>query len=209
MYTSRLPHPLRRKPRLIGIAGPSCAGKTEVARQLATILHAPVVALDAYYRDLAHLPLPERAKANFDSPESLDEGLLITQVCSLASGEEAAVPIYDFTRHVRTEAVELVEATEFLIVEGLFTLYWEKLRRSLEVKIFVSADDAICFNRRLERDIRERGRSRESVLEQYRLTVRPMAEQYVLPTRRYADLVLDGAGTIDESVEAVLERLRR
>lgn len=204
MYTSRLPQETRRKPRLIGIAGPSCAGKTEVAVRLATALRAPVVAIDSYYRDLAHLPLEERAQANFDTPESLDEELLISQVRLLSRGEEADIPVYDFTRHVRTEAVERVRAGEFLIIEGLFTLYWEELRRLLDVKVFVSADDSISLGRRLERDIRERGRSRESVLEQYRLTVRPMAEKYVLPTRAFADLVLDGAGPVEESAAAVL-----
>jgi len=172
--------------------------------RLAALLRSPVVALDAYYRDLAHLPLDERARANFDIPDALDDQLLIEQVRSLSRGQEVDIPIYDFAHYVRTPAVERVQAGEFVILEGLFTLHWEELRSLLDVKVFVVADDVICLGRRLERDIRERGRSRESVLEQYRLTVRPMAEKYVLPTRRFADLVLDGAVPIEQSVEAVL-----
>jgi uridine kinase len=208
VYTARLPRDAPSKPRLIGIGGPSCAGKTEVAVRLAALFGAPVVALDAYYRDLAHLPLDERARANFDIPDSLDDQLLIAQVRALSLGQEVAIPVYDFTHHVRTQAVERIQAGEFVIVEGLFTLYWEELRSLLDVKVLVVADDAICLNRRLERDIRERGRSRESVLEQYQRTVRPMAEKYVLPTRRFADLVLDGAGPVEQSVEAVLASTR-
>ena len=148
---------------MIGVAGPSCAGKIEVAVRLSAVLGASVVALDAYYRDLAHLPLSERARANFDIPDSLDEQLLLDQLRVLSQGGEVGIPVYDFTRHVRTESVERLQAGEFVIIEGLFTFYWEELRRLLDVKVFVAADDAICLNRRLERDIRERGRSRESV----------------------------------------------
>jgi len=176
--------------------------------RLAALLGAPVVALDAYYRDLAHLPLHERAKANFDIPDALDDQLLIEQARALSLGQAVDIPVYDFAHHARTQAVERVQAGKFVILEGLFTLYWEQLRSLFDVKVFVVADDATCLNRRLERDIRERGRSRESVLEQYRLTVRPMAEKYVLPTRHFADLVLDGAGPIEQSVEAVLASAR-
>ncbi len=202
-----MPHQSHPKPRLIGIAGPSCAGKTEVAVRLARALDAPVVALDRYYRDLAHLPLDQRARANFDTPESLDSELLISHIQLLSVAEEAAIPVYDFTRHVRTQAVDRVRAGDFLVIEGLFSLYWEQLRRLLALKVFVAADDSICLGRRLERDIRERGRSRESVLEQYRCTVRPMAEKHVLPARAFADLVLDGTQPVEESVAAVLKLL--
>ncbi|MCC7173924.1 MAG: uridine kinase [Bryobacterales bacterium] len=197
------------KIRTVGIAGPSCAGKTEVATLVARALGAPVLNLDAYYRDLAHLPPEERALWNFDTPESLDEQLLIEQIGAITRGEEAAVPVYDFAQHVRSAGVRRVQAAGYLVVEGLFALYWEPLRSLLDLKVFVSAPDAVCLDRRLERDIRERGRSRESVLEQYSRTVRPMSERFVLPTRIFADLVLDGAGSIQDSVAAVLGRLLR
>ncbi len=180
-----------------------------MAKRVAAALGAPVVALDAYYRDLADMPLDARAVANFDAPDALDEALLIAQVRLLAQGRPADVPVYDFTRHVRTAAIQRVQSSEFLIVEGLFTLHWEAVREALAVKVFVIAEDDVCLTRRLERDIRERGRTRESVLLQYEATVRPMAEKYVLPTRGYADLVLDGTGSIEASAQAVLSMAKR
>jgi uridine kinase len=200
---------MKPAPFLIGIAGPSCAGKSEVARRVAAALSAPVVTLDAYYRDLVHLPLDQRAQANFDIPDSLDDELLTVQIAGLAAGNAVDVPVYDFTRHIRSSAVQRILPEAVVIVEGLFTLHWEPLRALLNLKVFVEADDAVCLDRRLERDIRERGRTRESVLRQYEATVRPMAEKYVLPTRSFADLMLNGTGSLDESVASVLARAGR
>jgi uridine kinase len=193
---------------LIGIAGPSCAGKTELAHRLADALDAPIVALDCYYHSLDHLPLEQRARSNFDVPESLDADLLARHVRQLARGEEIQVPIYDFTRHHRTTAVRAVRATHYALIEGLFTLHWEAVRELLDVKLYVGAADRVCLRRRIERDVRERGRTPESVLEQYRTTVEPMARQYVLPTAAFAGLVLDGEARIDESIAAALAVIR-
>lgn len=194
---------------LIGIAGPSCAGKSELARSLARRLSAQILSLDCYYRDLAHLPFEQRCRANFDVPEALDEQLLIRQVAQLAEGRQIARPIYDFARHVRAPGVEIVVPGCFLILEGLFALHWEEIRRRLDLKIFVEAPDQVCLRRRLERDVRERGRTPESVMEQYERTVRPMAERYILPARAYADLVLSGVAPLEQSLDAVLGVLRR
>jgi uridine kinase len=196
------------KPCLIGIAGPSCAGKTELARRLADTLDAPIVALDCYYHSLDHLPLEQRARSNFDVPESLDADLLARHVRQLARGEEIQVPIYDFTCHHRTTAVRAVRATRYALIEGLFTLHWEAVRELLDVKLYVGAADSVCLRRRIERDVRERGRTPESVLEQYRTTVEPMARQYVFPTAAFAGLVLDGEARIDESIAAALAVIR-
>jgi uridine kinase len=171
-------------------------------------LEAPVVGLDAYYRDLADMPLDARALANFDTPDSLDETLLTRQIQLLAQGRTVDLPVYDFTRHVRSDAVQRIQPSRCLIVEGLFTLHWEAVRNALRLKIFVEAEDSVCLARRIERDVRERGRTRESVLQQYEATVRPMAEAYVLPCRQHADLVLDGTSPIESSVTAVLSRIR-
>jgi uridine kinase len=149
---------------LIGIAGPSGAGKSELARSLARALDAPIVALDSYYKDLSQLPVEERSGANFDVPEALDAELLTTQLGSLSKGEEIRVPVYDFARHVRTGETRRVIAGPFAIVEGLFTLYWEPVRSLLSIKVFVDAEAEVCFRRRLERDMGERGRTAESVL---------------------------------------------
>jgi uridine kinase len=193
---------------LIGIAGPSCAGKTELARRLADALDAPILALDCYYHSLDHLPLEQRARSNFDVPESLDADLLARHVRQLARGEEIQVPIYDFTCHRRTTAVRAMRATRYALIEGLFTLHWEAVRELLDVKLYVGAADRVCLRRRIERDVRERGRTPESVLEQYRTTVEPMARQYVLPTAAFAGLVLDGEARIGESIAAALAVIR-
>lgn len=192
---------------LIGIGGPSCAGKSELARRLAAALQAPVLSLDRYYRDLSQLGFEERARWNFDVPEALDADQIAQDLATLAAGRATDVPVYDFTQHVRRQEHETLEPGSHVIVEGLFTLYWAAVRRLLDLKVFVAAPDEVCLARRLERDVRERGRTPESVREQYERTVRPMAERYILPTRAHADLVLDGTAPPGELLERVLGEL--
>jgi uridine kinase len=199
---------MSEKPCLIGIAGPSCAGKTLQAGRLASELDAPIVALDCYYHSLDHLPLEQRARSNFDVPDSLDAELLARHVGQLARGEEIHVPVYDFSRHTRTTAVRAVRATRYALIEGLFALHWEAVRELLGVKLYVGAPEDVCLKRRIERDVRERGRTPESVIEQCRTTVEPMAKKYVLPTAAFADLVLDGEARIEDSVAAALAVIR-
>jgi uridine kinase len=199
---------MSEKPCLIGIAGPSCAGKTELARRLADALDAPIVALDCYYYSLDHLPLEQRALSNFDVPDSLDADLLAGHVDQLARGEEIRVPVYDFSRHTRTTAVRVVRPTRYALIEGLFALHWEAVRERLGVKLYVGAPEAVCLKRRIERDVRERGRTPESVIEQCRTTVEPMAKRYILPTAAFAGLVLDGEARIEDSVAAALAVIR-
>jgi len=197
------------KPYLIGVAGPSCAGKSYLAGRLAEKLGAALLQLDSYYRELDHLSLVQRAHYNFDSPEALDSELLLNHAHQLHNGETIARPVYDFTTHTRTrETLELVPRP-FVIVEGLFTLHWEPLRKTLGTKVFVDLGEEICLERRIERDIRERGRTRESVLEQYHTTVLPMAQQYVYPARVYADIVVTGDDEIAREVDAVLRHVQR
>ena len=192
------------RPRLIGIAGPSCAGKSEVAQRVAAALAAPVISLDSYYTDLGHIAFQERERANFDAPDALDRKLLAGQLAKLAECAEIRVPVYDFARHVRAAETRSVRAATYAVVEGLFALYWEDVRRLFHTKVFIQAEDAVCFKRRLERDVMERGRTPESVHAQYRNTVRPMAELHIIPTSRFADLVLSGTDPVEQSVEAVL-----
>jgi uridine kinase len=197
------------KSYLIGIAGPSGAGKSYLARHLSECLRAPVLSLDHYYRDLSHLPLEVRARSNFDEPSALEHDLLIAQVAHLAEARAIAVPTYDFSVHIRTEQTQPFEPSPFVIVEGLFTLHWPELRRLLGTRVYVEMTDDICLQRRQERDVRERGRTPESVLEQFRATVAPMAERYVRPTQQHAHVVLFGAAPIGEEVERVLLHVRR
>ena len=194
---------------LIGIAGPSGAGKSYLAQHLAERLHAPVLDLDRYYRDLSHLPLEERAQTNFDEPAALDHDLFLAQVSDLGNGQAIHVPVYDFSLHTRTSETQLFHPAKFVIIEGLFTLLWPELRHFLGTGVYVDITDDICFERRLERDVRERGRTPESVVEQFRTTVAPMAERYVRPTRVHADVVVFGAIPIGDEVERVLEHVRR
>lgn len=197
-------------PYLIAIAGPSCSGKSELSKRLSGELRAPVVSLDSYYRELAHLPLEERARMNFDEPAALDEALLLAQVRALAAGRAIDRPVYDFSRHTRSGQFERIEPAPFVIVEGLLALYWPELRALYGTKVYIdAADDEVCFRRRLERDVRERGRTPESVYAQYQATVRPMAERYILPTRAWADLVVSGVEPLELSAAAVLAHVTR
>ena len=194
---------------LIGIAGPSGAGKSYLASHLAARLSAPVLALDRFYRDLSHLPLEKRTQTNFDEPAALDHDLLIAQVNDLRNGQAIHVPVYDFCVHTRTSGTQLFHPAEFVIIEGLFTLLWPELRHHLGTGVYVDMADDICLERRLERDGRERGRTPESVVEQFRTTVAPMAQRYVRPTRVHADVVVFGGTPIGDEVERVLEHVRR
>ena len=200
---------MSRHSYLIGIAGPSGAGKSYLACHLAERLHAPVLSLDRYYRDLSHLPLEDRALSNFDEPSAIEHDLLIEQAAALSEGKAIEVPIYDFSTHTRTPATDVFEPEDFVILEGLFTLHWPELRDLLGTPVFVDSTDDICLRRRLERDVRERGRTPESVIEQFRTTVAPMAQRYVRPTRDHAHVLVCGAEPIADSVAHVLEHVKQ
>ena len=194
----------RMRPYLIGIAGPSCSGKSEVSRRLARILRAPTLALDHYYRDLKHLSFEERIGTNFDSPESLDSELIVEHVKLLKQGFAVEQPCYDFAQHVRSVSTDIIEPADYVLVEGLFALYWPELRQLLDFQIYITTDHETCLARRIFRDVRERGRTEESVRSQYQATVRPMAELHLAPTMQYADLVLAGVAPVKQSVYTIL-----
>jgi uridine kinase len=192
---------------IIAIAGPSCAGKTQLAKCLARLLSAPILPMDAYYRDLAFRPLEARFNFNFDIPESLDHRLLLEHVTALAAGQSIKRPVYDFTIHTRSTMWETVAPARYAIIEGLFALHWEDMRPLLGTKVFVDAPDEVCVARRQARDVLERGRTPEFVLKQYVEIVRPMAELYVRPSRRFADVVVSGEIPLAQSSAAVLAHL--
>lgn len=192
------------KPYLIGIAGPSCSGKSEVARRLARILRAPTLALDHYYRDLAHIPFEQRVQTNFDAPEALDRELIVKHVGALREGAAVQQPTYDFARHVRAAKTEPIASAPFVLVEGLFALYWPELRDLLNVRIYIDAAHEVCLQRRIFRDVRERGRTEDSVRTQYAATVEPMCECHITPTQAHADLVLSGVAPVKQSVYTIL-----
>ncbi len=200
---------MREKPYLIGIAGPSCSGKSSLAHHLAALLQAVIIPLDSYYRDLSGFSAEERARRNFDDPEALDWDLMLSQLTRLAEGEAVDKPVYQFSTHTRAPEPVLVRPASFIIVEGLFALHREEIRRLFQIGVFVNLDDQTCLSRRLHRDTCERGRTVESITWQYLQTVRPMAERYILPTQIFADLLLDGSGTVADMAGAVMDQFNR
>jgi len=194
-------------PYLIGIAGPSCAGKSFLSSHIAEKLDAAMLHLDSYYRELDHLSLVQRAHWNFDAPEALDTDLLFAHVRELSRGNAIAKPVYDFTTHSRTAKTVTVRPEKYIIVEGLFALYWDEIVKLTGTKVFVDLGEDLCLERRIERDIRERGRTRESVLEQYESTVLPMAKRFVHPTKSRADIVVTGDDQIEHEVAAVMNHV--
>lgn len=193
------------KPFLIGIAGRSGAGKSEIARQLAAWLPGSpsVVSLDSYYFAMDDVPLEERARRNFDHPNSLDWPLIEQHVEALARGESIEEPIYLFASHTRSHETKPIPAAKYMILEGLFALHDERVRKHLSAKIFIETPDGVCYERRKERDVVERGRTIPDIERQYCETVRPMAEQHVVPTSQHADLVLRGDLPLAETVAIV------
>ena len=197
------------KPYLIGVAGPSCSGKTELSRSLVAQLDATLVQLDWYYFDLSGRSMEDRARVNFDAPAALDETLFFQQLHELATGNTIERPVYDFATHTRLPQVERVAPSRYIVVEGLFVLYWERVRQLFGTKVFVDLDDDVCLERRICRDTRERGRTRESVVRQFRETVVPMARLYVRPARTLADIVVPGDNPMDSNIAVVMAHIER
>jgi uridine kinase len=182
---------------LIGISGASGSGKTLVAHTLYNSLGSSKVVIlqeDAYYKDLSDLPFEERTKFNFDHPDAFDHSLLIHQVKELLQGRAIEHPVYDFTTHTRKKETKIVGPHTIIILEGILILAIPELRDLMDIKIFVDTPADICFIRRLERDIKERERSVESVINQYQKTVRPMFLQFIEPVKRYADIIIPHGG---------------
>jgi len=178
---------------VIGLAGGTGCGKTTVADMIATEIGEDDVVLvcqDSYYRDLGHLPLEERMRENFDHPDAVDEQLMADQVRALKEGRPVDMPVYDYTAHTRRPEPRRVEPRGALIVEGILVLELAKVRDLMDVKIYIETDDDIRFIRRLRRDILERGRDLDSVIDQYLGTVRPMHLEFVERSRRHADFIL-------------------
>jgi uridine kinase len=202
---ARLPFP----PVVLGIAGASGSGKTTLAFELARTLDGIHFPLDHYYRDLSHLPFEERVRHNFDDPQIIESSLLAAQLATLAQGKTIERPVYDFSTYIRVPGkTERVSAGAFLIVEGLFALYYPELLPLYQLRIYVDTPDEVCFERRLKRDIEQRGRSEASVRRQYEATVRPSSQRYVRPSGKNADLTIDGTEALDWKVEQVLASLR-
>lgn len=199
------------KPFVIGVAGGSGSGKTTVVRQIVNSLGDDQVSLlehDKYYRDRGELRLEERAALNYDHPDSLETDLLVQHVKALRAGSPIEAPLYDFARHAREEGTIRVVPRRAIIVEGILLFADADLRRLLDVKVFVDADDDTRFIRRLQRDISERGRTMAAVIDQYLGTVKPMHLEFVEPSKRYADVIIPLGGHNTVAIDMLLTLIR-
>ncbi len=178
---------------LLGLAGPSASGKSTLARLVQDALGdtaSLVISCDDYYRDLSHLPVAERAQCNFDHPDALETELLVAHLAALRRGEGVAAPRYDFVHHTRRAKTALLSPAPVVIVEGILTLAVPALRACFDLSVYVDAPTDVCLARRVLRDVQERGRSVDFVIDQILKAVRPMEKEFVLPSREYADLVV-------------------
>lgn len=194
---------------MIGVVGGSGAGKTTLVWGLADRLGADVSVLwfDEYYHDLVHLTPDERALVNYDHPDSLDVDLLVSHLDGLLAGRPAEVPVYDFTTHTRTGTTRRVDPRPVIVVDGILVLAFPVIRERLDVSVFVEAPAEVRLARRLDRDVRERGRTPESVRTQFAATVAPMHDAFVSPCRDLADLTLDGQGDLVANLGLIVDRL--
>jgi uridine kinase len=199
------------KPFVIGVAGGSGSGKTTVVSQIVKSLGDDQVSLlehDKYYRDRGDLRLEERAALNYDHPDSLETDLLVQHVKALRAGSAVEVPLYDFARHAREDGTTTVLPRRAIIVEGILIFADPELRKLMDVKVFVDADDDTRFIRRLQRDLSERGRTVSSVIEQYLGTVKPMHLEFVEPSKRYADVIIPLGGHNTVAIDMLLTLIR-
>ena len=196
---------------VIGIAGGTGSGKSTLVKNLVTTFGNAVTVLghDNYYRRLDHLPMEERVKVNYDEPAALETELMVAHLEALRSGFAVECPVYDFAQHNRSNETTHIVPTSVIIVEGILIFENEALRNLMDIRIFVDTDADVRLCRRIKRDVRERGRTIESVIEQYQTTVKPMHEKYVEPSKRYAHLVVPEGGKNTVALDMIMGRIRR
>jgi uridine kinase len=198
-------------PVVIGVAGGSGSGKTTVVRRIVESMgddHVIVLEHDRYYHDHPELRLEERAALNYDHPDALETELMVRHVNALREGRSVELPTYDFARHARRQTTDAVQPRKIIIVEGILIFADAPLRDLMDVKVFVDTDDDTRFIRRLKRDVAERGRTMESVIDQYLNTVKPMHLEFVEPTKRYADIIIPRGGHNAVAIDMLLTLVR-
>ncbi|HFX3958390.1 TPA: uridine kinase [Streptococcus pyogenes] len=182
-----------KKPIIIGVTGGSGGGKTSVSRAILDSFPNARIAMiqhDSYYKDQSHMSFEERVKTNYDHPLAFDTDFMIQQLKELLAGRPVDVPIYDYKKHTRSNTTFRQDPQDVIIVEGILVLEDERLRDLMDIKLFVDTDDDIRIIRRIKRDMMERGRSLESIIDQYTSVVKPMYHQFIEPSKRYADIVI-------------------
>ncbi|WP_027407898.1 uridine kinase [Anoxybacteroides tepidamans] len=200
-----------KKPVVIGVAGGSGSGKTSVARAIYEHFQGHSILMleqDYYYKDQSHLPFEERLKTNYDHPLAFDNDLLIEHLQKLLNYEPIEKPVYDYTLHTRADEVIRVAPKDVIILEGILVLEDERLRNLMDIKVYVDTDADIRIIRRLLRDINERGRTLESVIEQYVSVVRPMHNQFIEPTKRYADIIIPEGGHNHVAIDLMVTKIQ-
>lgn len=200
-----------KKPILLGITGGSGSGKSTIAREIFEAFgnnHIAMVQQDAYYKDQSHLTMDERTMTNYDHPKAFDNELLIKHLKSLINGEKIEKPIYDFTAHNRSKDTVTVEPKDIIIVEGILILEDEGIRDLLDIKVFVDTDADVRIIRRLLRDIEERGRTVQSVVDQYLSVVRPMHFQFTEPSKRFADIIIPEGGHNKVAIDILVSKMK-
>ena len=201
----------QRRPFLIGVAGGSSSGKTTIAERLAELTgneHLSLIKLDSYYVTHPGAPLEQRASVNYDHPDAFDWPLLNDHLAALSAGASVPVPVYDYTVYDRSDDVRLVHPNRIVVVEGILVLWEPTLRERFDLKIYVDTPADLRLIRRLQRDVSERGRTPESIVDQYLSTVRPSHEQFVEPSKRYADVIVPEGGLNRPAVDVLLARVR-
>jgi uridine kinase len=198
------------RPVVFGVAGGTASGKTTVAESILNTVGASQVAYlphDAYYRDMGHLPLAERAQLNYDHPGSLETELLVAHIEQLLEVQAVRVPVYDFTEHRRTNQTIEVPPAPLILVEGILIFVDPRLRELMDIKVYVDTAADVRFIRRMVRDLEERGRSLDSIIKQYLETVRPMHLEFVEPSKQHADVIIPRGGLNKVAIEMVVSRL--
>lgn len=195
---------------LIGIAGGTGSGKTSIANYLLKKFGSDqliVIEQDSYYKNNSALSIDERNQQNFDHPDAIDIELFNKQLVSLLGGKSVEIPIYDFSIHNRRNQRQFVKPCRIIVIEGILTLYFQSLRKLMNIKVFVDTPDNIRFKRRLSRDVKERGRTIKSVTNQYEKTVKPMYNQFVKPSRDLADIIITDGVQNKEAIDALMSNI--
>ncbi|NOZ91826.1 MAG: uridine kinase [Dictyoglomi bacterium] len=197
---------------IIGIGGGTGSGKTTVAKKIAEYIGEDIcgiLPMDNYYRDMSHIPLEERRKYNYDHPDMIEHTLLLEHLKQLREGKTIKLPEYDFATYTRTGNFIEFQPYPVVLVEGIFALYYPELRDMYDLAVYVDTENDVRFIRRLERDIKERGRTLDSVVNQYLNTVKPMHDAYVEPTKKYADIIIPRGGFNEKAIRVIVEYIFR